>query len=169
LCQVDKKKTKKKQKKTKQKPWPAQTVKLTSVVQAALWSVSAAMTAFLLLSYFLVSYSLFFPLILHIYTEIRKSDLLRPSENQLFRAQVDLTTVAFTCIKFLASSHTISGRVMPLSQKDVSREDCKPESGYPGKDEWKPHKINLKHVFYVTVAITRSDSQLFPQTTGIFI
>lgn len=115
-------------------------------------------TDFFLLSCFLVSASWFFPLILHSYTEIRKSDLTRPSENQIFRAQVDLTTVAFTCIKFLDASHTLSGRVMPLAHKDISRGNCKPESESPGEDEWKPHKINLKHMFYITVTITRSDS-----------
>lgn len=85
-----------------------------------------------------------------------------------FRAQVDLTTVAFRCIKFLDSSYTISGRVMPLAHMDVSRGDHEPESGSLGDDEWKPHKTNSKHVFYIIVAITRSDSQLFPQLAGVF-
>lgn len=95
------------------------------------------------------------------YTEIIKSDLLRP-----FRAQVDLTTVAFRYTKFLTSSFSISGRVMPASHKDVSRGYHKPESGSLGEDEWKPHKTNSKHVFHIIVAITRPDSQLFPQLSG---
>lgn len=112
------------------------------------------------LPHFLVS-SFFFTLILHSYTEIIKSDLLRP-----FRAQVDLTTVTFRYTKFLTSSFSISGRVMPAAHKDVSREYHKPESGSLGEDEWKPHKTNSKHVFHIIVAITRPDSQLFPQLSG---
>lgn len=112
------------------------------------------------LPHFLVP-SFFFTLILHSYTEIIKSDLLRS-----FRAQVDLTTVTFRYTKFLTSSFSISGRVMPAAHKDVSRRYHKPESGSLGEDEWKPHKTNSKHVFHIIVAITRPDSQLFPQLSG---
>lgn len=55
---------------------------------------------------------------------------------------------------------------MPAAHKDVSRGYHKPESGSLGEDEWKPHKINSKHVFYIIVAIKRPDSQLFPQLSG---
>lgn len=114
------------------------------------------------LPHFLVPSS-FFTLILHSYTEIRKSDLLWP-----FRAQVDLTTVAVRYTKSLTSSFSISGRVMAAAHKDVSRGYHKPESGSLGENEWKPHKTNSKHVFHIIVAITRPDSQLFPQLSGRF-